>query len=157
MRITCRESDVLLFTADDIGFLEDADVHDGVVVVDDERNYANVDDLPLDVPFYGYHDSGGSYGPGVFACDGTDFIEVEGIDGSPVAQIERNGQPREYDLRQARTYYRILANAERLLGAAKIIEAQREASEGERRVAMGLPAVMPEYEGIAAYSEGGGD
>lgn len=158
MSVTCRKADVPLFTGDgDLGFSVDTeDDQDGVVVTDDER-YPDIDDLPKDIPFYGYHEAGCSYGPGCFACDGTDCIELEAAGGMPVTEIYRNGEVSEYAMRQARIYYRILANAERLMQAAFLIEAQREALEAEARVAMGLPAQMPEYEGTEMYSDGGGD
>jgi hypothetical protein len=53
----------------------------------------------------------------VFACDGQEFAEAESdLNGTPNAQIRRDGTPDPEDVAQAVTYWRVRAAAEKALG-----------------------------------------
>lgn len=73
MIITCRESDADRFL--DLGFYSQVGrsgpTLPGCVVVEDhEANFGHAGDLPDDVPYFGAHGAGSTYGPALVACDG---------------------------------------------------------------------------------------
>ena len=119
MQITCRREDQARFEA--LGFHNECKSStDGSVVdlLDEEANYAHHDQLPQDIPYYGYHGAGGEYGAYDLACDGQTYAEVEtGRDGDYVVTWDATTQqPALKSLERIRAYLTVLAAAGRLLG-----------------------------------------
>ena len=107
MHITCRREDQELFQQ--IGFhLEFDQSPDASVIemVDEEANYAHYDEMPTNIPYYGYNGAGGNYGQSSFACDGRHYAEVEtGFDGGfVVAWDVLKNRPTPESLRAVRRY-----------------------------------------------------
>lgn len=123
MKVYCLPQHAPLFEA--LGFLLDdagPDEDDGTVeLIDEERNYGDTDELPKTVPFRGWHDEGGDYGGGVFACDGSGgFAIAETLHNSttPAVECPRDGIDRER-MDAAEAYYAMLDKAEAAFEAAK--------------------------------------
>ncbi len=140
MEIVCRRKDAPLFEhvgfAIECGFtLRHGRLHyDSVVVAEsavvqlgqDEVNYAasvgdgnaGFGDLPMRVPFFGTHGSGGDYGEGVFATLGRKLHYALALHNSAVPAVEldqRTGKVVERQLRTARRYLATLVNVRVLL------------------------------------------
>ena len=78
MNVTCRREDQGQF--EELGFCLafEQDPNRAIVEMEiDEANYAFSGLMPTEIPYYGYHSSGGSYGPHEFVCDGKELLEVE--------------------------------------------------------------------------------
>lgn len=117
MQLTCRAVDVALFEAE--GFVQQGTSSEWpgtVEMFDEQRNYADTDELPR-VPFFGSHGAGGCYGCGVFACDGTELVTCETLhdSGYPAARITKEGNVKRGDIDEALRYYKVLLAAETAL------------------------------------------
>jgi hypothetical protein len=113
-QLTCLAKDAPLF--EPLGFYAEENDDGTCDMIDQERDAADTDDLPKDVPYFGYHGNGGDYGSGVFACDGSEFVECESDhDGYPTARVNGDGEVDEETLRVARSYVQVRARAEALL------------------------------------------
>lgn len=120
MMITCRAQDAARFEPE--GFVREGDVAaDGLAtMVDEGRNYADMDGLPKDVPYTGAHSSGDSYSPGIFACDGLQFAYAQCRQDSnwPAADINEHGEPNTVQMGDAIRYWRIQRRAKAMLEGA---------------------------------------
>jgi hypothetical protein len=113
-QLTCLAKDAPLF--EPLGFYAEESDDGTVDMIDLERNEADTDALPKDVPYFGYHCAGGCYGSGVFACDGSEFARCESDhDGYPTARVNGDGEVDEKTLNEARTYVEVRARAEAML------------------------------------------
>lgn len=149
MSIVCRHKDRKAF--EDLGFgdAEYAVSADGQVAFDKsdalpdlvmleetEANYAYSGRMPTDVPWYGSSGQGDSYGPSVYACDGTgEICELEASDdGHPMCGIvivEGKPQPNPEDMEIAAKYFDMLARTRRSLGMNPIPDWKPLAEEPE--------------------------
>lgn len=86
-----------------------------VNMVDEAHRNADTDDLPRDVPYFGYFCGvPGCWNAGVFACDGTRFAEAHSLeDGShsPAVEQHRDG-PDADDQAAAQLYWEVRKAAE---------------------------------------------
>ncbi len=117
MKIICRKADVPRFEA--IGFqVTDSRWEHTVEMEDPAANYGNHDELPADIPYYGWHGEGADYGAEAVACDGKRFIEVEighnTTTGFVVEWNEKRNAPCASALREIRRYISIRKRAEKL-------------------------------------------
>ena len=117
IQLTVRESDVGFFTSS--GFYIDMRNGDGTVrVVDEERNYGDVDSFQH-MPFFGSHHTGCEYGPSAMACDGKGrFVSVDSDfydNDIPVVKYGSDGISPDA-LRSVEEYYSVLAAARVALG-----------------------------------------
>jgi hypothetical protein len=86
-----------------------------------EVNYAGEDyrdELAVDgIPFYGWHDQGDTYGPGVFASiDGAQVCVESSTDGIPIAEISEELKPSEEDMKKIAAYYEKVRAVQVLFG-----------------------------------------
>ena len=124
MQVTCRRQDTKRF--DDLGFTEQDPYGDPpkgdpspiVEMVDQEANYAHYEEMPTDIPYYGFNGAGDNYGASVFACDGKQYAEAGGDgDGSFVVDwSETNDLPTDDSLDRIRTYRRVLSAVREMFG-----------------------------------------
>lgn len=96
---------------------EEKDNGDGTVtLIEYDANYGYLDQrkelAKAGIVFEGYHYSGGTYSEAVFACYGSYHIDVVAVESTPVAPIDKNGEPERASVKAAKEYYRILALAE---------------------------------------------
>ena len=117
IRIVCRQQDQKRL--EDNGYFCETENADGTVyMVCEEANYGDNDlreELASEgIPFFGWHGSGGGYGPCVFAAADGKHIEAETNfdDSGPVAVIREDGTPDPTDVQNAREYYRVLKLAQ---------------------------------------------
>lgn len=79
------------------------------------------------LPFRGYHDSGGNYGPAIFAFDGETFESCCGLEGSPMCAIDpATGDPEPGPLATVRTFIKVDNRARALINAATFPEEEEE-------------------------------
>lgn len=113
MRITCRTTDMARFEA--VGFYCETDYGNGTSdVADEERDCADTDNLPRDIPYYGHHDGAVEYGCGIFACDGARFVETGRLDTSiekPAVLVNQDLSIDPDSLRDAAEYWEVWAKA----------------------------------------------
>ena len=112
MKLECRRQDAPRFEA--LGFYieEDESKADVATMVDEGANYAHSGDMPEDIPYYGWHDTGGGYEACVFACDGKKLAEATCLrDWLPVVSVKEDGSLIQEMLEQAREYLACLARA----------------------------------------------
>lgn len=109
MSVTCRRSDQKRF--EDLGFLvawgedQTAPV---IEMIDEEANYAHYDQMPTDIPYFGYWGAGDDYGPGYLACDGERYEEVPATtDGFVVNWSYRWGLPKLTSILEIRRYLKL--------------------------------------------------
>jgi hypothetical protein len=111
MQITCRRQDRARF--EDLGFIlefEESPASSLVVMADDEANYAHCDELPADIPWHGFNGSGGNYGEGKLACDGSWFVEVPATQDGFVVQWNYDAQqPTPESVEEIRQYLEVRA------------------------------------------------
>lgn len=112
MEITCHKDHITRL--EESGFCideeNDSDYLDHVCLLCYERNYADTEKLPKDIPYWGAHGSGGCYGSGLFVCDGYDFVYVNNLQdvNYPVVKLDIDGKLDKYDLKIGRQYLRML-------------------------------------------------
>lgn len=82
MTVWCRPQDVTRFTEIGFNLQEHTAGSFSEEMVDEEANYAHHGDMPADIPYHGWHASGGDYGPMDFACTGHEFDEWEAGHGN---------------------------------------------------------------------------
>jgi hypothetical protein len=102
---------------EELGFSLDADQKPAPVVemFQEEADYAHEGELPTDIPFYGWHGSGGDYGSCGFACDGARLCYVEMLqNGGPAVEVSERGIGTESH-RRALSYFAALTKAKRML------------------------------------------
>ena len=105
MSLVCRRQDKERF--EELGFVLNCRDEGPLLEMEDaEANYAHCGDLPKDIPYHGSHGAGGDYGPGVFACDGTTYAEVEGghNGGLVIHWDETTNRPLKSSLQAIREY-----------------------------------------------------
>lgn len=128
MSVTCRRQDKARF--EELGFrVEFEENENGPVVemVDEEANYAHYDQLPSDIPYYGFYDAGANYGAGNVVCDGRDFEDVPAdSDGFVLAWNYRFGLPKLKSILRVRRYLKLKHRVQRLF---KVL--REEAPKGE--------------------------
>jgi hypothetical protein len=109
MQVTCRRQDRARF--EELGFepeFEDSKDSPLITLADEEANYAHYNDMPVDIPYYGSNGSGGDYGPGFIACDGSRFAEVTGTqDGFVVQWDYETQQPTPKSVEEIRHYIEV--------------------------------------------------
>lgn len=119
MKLICEKVHAPLF--EDLGFVEEGD-HDGrgglVEMVDEQANYAHYEELPTNVPYFGFHGSGCEYGDMAFACDGRTLCYVDtNSQSDPMVRVnEATGRTSREDLRDYRLYRQCRARTKRRLG-----------------------------------------
>lgn len=122
VQIAERDREKLEPIFDNWGFSVQEEESDPVCFEDSEANYGGQDLLTeireTNVPFYGYHDAGGSYGAEVFAFDGTTYAECPGSDGEPICFVGEDGEPTAHTLQGARDYWTVYKAAKALIDAA---------------------------------------
>jgi len=117
VEISCRRRDARRFAK--FGFkVVDDDEGSGVVRMRDEAaNYAHYGKLPKNIPYFGWHTSGGEYGPHEFACDGRKTAEVEtAVDGTIIVHVGDDNTVDRRELRWVKEYRACLKRARRVLG-----------------------------------------
>lgn len=126
MEVTCRQSDAETF--EEMGFREEGGgINLGELagtlctIADQQANYAHHGDMPAKIPYFGYHDAGGDYGPMVFACDGAGaFAEAPTHHdaGGPLVGLLQDGSVDRESLQSTREYLKIKRRAMLALGFA---------------------------------------
>jgi hypothetical protein len=74
MRVTCLPKDKKVF--EDLGFQVQDEKLTACTMEEYEANYAHCDEMPENIPYYGYHAEGGEYGANEFCCDGEALFEA---------------------------------------------------------------------------------
>jgi len=88
-----------------------------VTMCDEQANFGHYGKLPKNIPYFGWHDSGGEYGPHEFACDGRKIAEVEtAVDGTVVVRVCGDSSVDRRDLRLVKEYRACLKRARQALG-----------------------------------------
>jgi hypothetical protein len=122
MSVTCRRQDRDRF--EELGFhleFESSPESPVIEMVDEEANYAHANDMPADIPYYGYNSAGGHYGDGQIVCDGKEYDEMEtGRDGGFVVVWDyRNKKPTKQCLANIRRFIVVHKRAEHIIGALR--------------------------------------
>ena len=117
MEVRCKKEHAPIF--EKLGFvIRDEDYAPGIVeLADEQANYAHSGDMPNEVPYFGWHDAGGNYGPHAFACDGNGYVEAHmDPNGELVVRVSDRGQPNKTDTQGVREYVACLKRAKKALG-----------------------------------------
>ena len=142
--LVCREQDVVRFEM--LGFereeWDNPATGVGVAMRGEDMNYGATSALKAlateGIPFTGSHGAGGDYGEMLFASAGGESIWVDHLgDDRPAVGVARDGTIDPPAPKWAMTYYRLDAEAERLIAAShearEAYLADLSASGGERR------------------------
>ena len=127
--VVCRKEDAGQFK--DMGFKvsDKGRIRETVILVDYEADYGHSDELPRDIPYYGWHGAGANYGPQVFACDGKEYAEAETMnDGDLAVCVSEKGRLDKQMLKWAREYQELLRRVKEAL--KKKGSARRRAKDG---------------------------
>jgi hypothetical protein len=90
-------------------------------MAEEDADYAHADDMPTDIPYYGYNGCGGDYGDGAFACDGKTFAEVEtGHNGRFLVDWDiKKQRPYRCSLGQIHRYIKVRNKVDKLFARLK--------------------------------------
>ena len=111
MTVTCMTKNKEIF--EDLGFevMEDTENGEIITLEDQSANYAHSRDMPCNIPYYGSHCAGSSYGPMRFACDGAEYFEVSemGDSGAICVEVDHNGDVAPESVHHVKQYLRVVA------------------------------------------------
>lgn len=125
--ITCLAADEDKFAAMDLSFDNDVESTLGeravVTIGDDETNACVEDHAPKDAVHIGFHGEGYEYPPGMWACDGTQFVYVaSAIDSScPVVEVRPDGTVDPNAMAQAVLFWAVYRRACETMGITPLL------------------------------------
>lgn len=100
-----------------------------------EANYAMQDEreewAKAGLTFQGSHGEGGCYGPGLFVAHGGQLIDVEALEGRPVAGIDREGNAAPKALERIKAYYALDSLVDAVFAAADVAAAEIEIGDDD--------------------------
>ena len=105
MEVRCKKEHAPIF--EKLGFtVRDEGYAPGIVeLVDEGANYAHYNEMPNEVPYFGWHGAGGEYGSCAFACEGNGYVDADmDANGELVVRVSDRGQPSKTDLKMVRRY-----------------------------------------------------
>jgi len=70
----------------------------------------------LGCTFFGHHGSGYEYPEAVFVAINGVHIDIEALDGEPVAKLNKSGKPSVGASKKVKAFYKMLAKAKKRMG-----------------------------------------